>query len=83
MNIRLKLRKVDSTGDEQALSGYICTLRVYPFTADTIIGEEASDALGYYDFEDVEINIAYQKWYGTSLTNMERDYSFSGDDGHT
>lgn len=80
-NIRLPLQTKDLTGDIQTISGYVVALRVYPFSTNTIVGVEAEEAPGYYDYEDIQINVAYQLWYGTSLQTMERNKAFSDDDG--
>jgi hypothetical protein len=80
-SFRLRLTKEDSTGDIQLLKGYVSVLRVSPFTSNTIVGVEATDNPGYYDFEDVQTGVLYQRWNGTSLSNLTMDKSFSGSAG--
>lgn len=80
-NKRIPLYKTDSTGDLQLQSGYIFVLRKYPFTSNTIVGEEASDAPGHYDCEDIAENVLYQRWTGTTLGNLTRDLTFSAIEG--
>lgn len=81
MDKRIPLHAKDITGDLQTLSGYIVTLRAYPFTVDAITGTEAEDQPGYYDFTGIVTNTAYQLWAGTTESTMTRNTTFSGDDG--
>ena len=81
MNKRFPLYKKDSTGDLQLQEGYVCVLRSTPFLSNAIVGVEATDALGYYDFAGIEINTAYQRWTGTSLLTLEYDETFSDSNG--
>ena len=73
--------KTDSTGDIQALSGYVVVLRESPFTTNTIIGSEVDGKPGYYLFEGIEYGVAYRKYVGTSLSTLSMDESFSNEDG--
>lgn len=77
MNIRLPLYSEDSTGDIRLLSGYVTALREYPFNSNTILGVEAEDAPGYYDYENVLQNTYYQKWNGSNQSNIAIDNTFS------
>lgn len=73
--------KTDSTGDIQALSGYVVVLRESPFTTNTIIGSEVDGKPGYYLFKGIEYGVAYRKYVGTSLSTLSMDESFSNEDG--
>lgn len=81
--MRFPLYKTDSTGDQQLLSGYQCFLRESPFDENTITGTESDDALGYYDFDDndIEADVRYQMWAGTTENNAEFVPAFSDESG--
>ena len=70
--MRLPLLKADSTGDMQLVSGYVFALRESPFDANTIVGVEAVDAPGYYDFGNVELDTEYEKWAGVTVLTLAR-----------
>ena len=80
-NKRIPLQVKDLTGDIQTLSGYVVALRSGTFAANTITGTEASDNPGYYDFENIEPNVAYQLWAGTSESTMTMNTAFSSEEG--
>jgi len=78
---RIPLQVKDLTGDLQTLSGYVVALRSGTFASNTIVGTEAAEDPGYYDFTDILPNVAYQLWAGTSASTMTRNTAFSGEDG--
>ena len=80
-NKRIPLQVKDLTGDIQTLSGYVVALRSGTFAANTITGTEASDNPGYYDFENIEPNVAYQLWAGASESTMTMNTAFSSEEG--
>ena len=80
-NKRIPLQVKDLTGDIQTLSGYVVALRSGTFVANTITGTEASDNPGYYDFENIEPNVAYQLWAGASESTMTMNTAFSSEEG--
>jgi hypothetical protein len=82
-NFRIPLQVQDSTGDIQTVSGYIVALREYPFDTNTLMGVEAIEKQGYYDFDASLIipNREYQLWAGTIESKLSRNLAFSNEEG--
>jgi hypothetical protein len=81
MDKRIPLHAKDITGDLQTLSGYVVALRSGTFASNNILGVEATEQPGYYDFTGIEVNVAYQLWAGTTLSTMTMNTTFSSEEG--
>ena len=81
MDKRIPLHAKDITGDLQTLSGYVVALRSGTFASNNILGTEAEDQPGYYDFTGIETNVAYQLWAGTTEGTMSMNTTFSSEEG--
>lgn len=78
---RIPLQVKDLTGDIQTLSGYVVALRSGNFETNNILGVEASEQHGYYDFTGIEINVRYQLWAGVTTETMSMNTAFSDENG--